>query len=261
MYWSWSRGCCSVRKSLAIRFFLEISFNGSSFHGFQVQPGQGTVQGHLNKALSTLYGTPVETVGCGRTDAGVHAFRYMAHYDAPAGFKGDLAHKLNAILPESIAVDRLVKVKDEAHARFDAEARSYVYSFHFKKDPFVLGRSLHVTYSKLDWEKAHAVAAMFLGEHDFKAFSKHNPDNRTSICKILESTLEEQEGQISYYISANRFLHNMVRRLSGTLLQVARGQVSVEQVEKSLKTGKDLPKSLTLPAHGLCFTGAVYPYL
>lgn len=227
-----------------MRWFIKLSYNGSGLCGWQIQPGAKSVQGLLERALSMLLHSDIKITGAGRTDAGVNATGYIAHFDA-----GDipdaknLAYKLNAILPSQIVIHSIERAEPDFHARFDACLREYRYYLHRVKDPFVDGHSLLCAYPGLDFEKMNIAAQTLLGQHDFSCFEKTGTDSKTPICTVSKAVWEPyspeqaaweptgEDGEPRYWrftICANRFLRNMVRAVVGTLIEVGRGKRSVE---------------------------------
>ncbi len=246
------------------RYFIEIAFDGTDFHGWQIQQNAITVQQVLNEALTIALRQPVETTGCGRTDTGVHAKQLFAHFDFPTAlplqFTGDkLVKTLNSLLPYSIAVRRVISVDRERHARFDAQERSYQYHIHFNKDPF------KVEYSWLLRDKPNMElmnkAAMMLAEFkDFSCFSKSNTQTFTNNCHIIKAEWQEVDGGMVFHISADRFLRNMVRAIVGTLIQVGRREIKPEEIRNIIESKNRCNAGASVPACGLYLTEVKYPY-
>jgi len=219
-----------------MRYKIILSYSGADFCGWQIQPHDPSVQQSLLDALEKLLHEPVELTGAGRTDSGVNATNYVAHFDSESELDTDqIRYKLNAILPESIVIHRLEKTAEEFHARFDATRREYTYFLHTSKDPFCSKYSYLCTYP-LDFEKMKQAAALLVGRHDFSCFEKIGADNKTSDCQVFEAYWEKYEPVIGtqgeywrFKISANRFLRNMVRAIVGTLIEVGRGRRSIEE--------------------------------
>lgn len=246
------------------RYFIEISYNGTSFHGWQTQPNALTVQECLDKALSVYFRQEVITLGCGRTDAGVHATQFYAHFDLIA--IADEAIKkavtgINSLLPYSIAVKRIFAVADEAHARFDATARAYNYHIHFEKDPFKLDRSW-LYKGELNVGEMNKAAAVLLNFTDFSCFSKSNTQTFTNNCKITNAYFEAQkDGSFIFTISADRFLRNMVRAIVGTLILVGKGEVTTNDVIEIIESKNRSNAGQSVPACGLYLVKVEYPYV
>lgn len=246
------------------RYFIEISYDGTDFHGWQVQPDAVSVQECLNKALSTWFRTEMDTVGCGRTDTGVHATQFYAHFDVPST-TGDLAERamagINALLPYTIAVKRIFSVADDAHARFDATSRSYRYFIHFHKDPFKVNRSW-LYKGELDLEAMNEAAALLLRFTDFSCFSKAHTQTFTNNCKISTAGFERQaDRSLVFHITADRFLRNMVRAIVGTLIEVGRGAIHAQDIEAIIHSKNRSNAGQSVPACGLYLTHIAYPYV
>ncbi|MFY7668670.1 MAG: tRNA pseudouridine(38-40) synthase TruA [Crocinitomicaceae bacterium] len=234
------------------RYFFEIAYNGSSFHGWQRQPNATSVQEVIEYTFSKLQsGKEVPIVGCGRTDAGVHAKKYFFHVDLPeiANIE-QFIFKLNRMFPRDIAVFNIIRVNEELHARFDAKNRTYRYFIHQKKDPFKEGLSLYFPH-ELDFEAMNAAAKLLLGKKDFGSFSKLHTDVKTNICEVYSAEWVVSEQEIYFEISANRFLRNMVRAIVGTLLDVGMGKLTFDDVIAILEAKDRQEASLSVPAHGL----------
>ena len=224
-----------------MRYKITLSYNGASFCGWQRQRGAPSVQETLENALSTLLGQPVQVTGAGRTDTGVSAIDYVAHFDVGEVLDADyIACKLNAILPAQTAVSELVPAAEGFHARFDAKSRSYTYFLHRCKNPFLADRSYFYAYPGLDFDLMNRAAALLTGTHDFSCFQKTGSDAKTSICTVSEAFWMQYSPTLSpgsplpgcnywyFRITADRFLRNMVRAIVGTLLEVGRGKRSLE---------------------------------
>lgn len=243
-----------------MRYFITLSYDGTHYHGWQVQPNGDTVQQRLQEALSTLLLQPIEVVGAGRTDTGVHAKMMVAHFDWDFGqlsgceslkLLNDLAYKLNKLLPPDIAVRQVKQVGDDMHARFSATSRTYHYYIHTSKDPFLYGRSWQVPYP-LDFAKMNQAAKVLLQYRDFTSFSKVGTDVKTNLCDIKEALWEEiSPGRWRFTITANRFLRNMVRAIVGTLVEVGRGRMSVDDVHRIIQAKDRCRAGESVPACGL----------
>lgn len=240
------------------RFFIELLYDGTNYHGWQLQPNAVGVQEVLNKALSTVLRQPVETLGCGRTDTGVHAKQFFAHFDA-AGIKqkDDIIRSINAILPNDIAVKRIFPVELTAHARFDATLRSYEYHIHFNKDPFKHNYSW-LLRDEPDIERMNQAAKIIMEYTDFSCFSKSNTQTKTNNCKISRAEWIKTDGGIIFHISADRFLRNMVRAIVGTLLQVGRNEIEPYQVRPIIQSKNRSKAGVSVPACGLYLTEVIY---
>jgi tRNA pseudouridine38-40 synthase len=245
-----------------MRFFISLRYLGTHYFGWQRQPNQISVQETIEKALSILLKTPTEIVGCGRTDTGVHARFYVAHFDffeenLPEKFQ----HSFNSLLPNDIAILDFWQVADDAHARFDAVERGYEYHISLKKDPFL--RELawqNPLAQRADLVKMNAAAQILLDFSEFKPFCKTNGSATTSTCKIIRAdwVFDKKNDALIFHIFANRFLRGMVRLLVGMCLEVGFGKLSLEEVRTTLETQKPLRRSVSVPATGLFLTQVLY---
>lgn len=245
------------------RYFLELSYNGKLYAGWQIQPKVTTVQETIQQAISKLFSNrTINVVGCGRTDAGVHASKYYLHIDLPDKYEEhQLCYKLNKILPADIAIHKAIKVTSDAHARFDAVSRTYIYKINTLKNPFNTNFSCYYPY-ELELPKMNEAAQYLLGKNDFTSFSKLHTDVKTNICEVTEAFWEVTADNSLYFkISANRFLRNMVRAVVGTLIDVGRGKIPPNSVQQIL-TLKDRSKAGTsAPAHGLYLSDVIYEHV
>ena len=242
-----------------MRFFITLSFDGTNYHGWQIQPNSDSVQQRLQEALSTLLRQPIEVVGAGRTDTGVHARMMVAHFDWEELIDGkQLAYKLNKFLPQDIAVQEVRLVDEEMHARFSATSRTYHYFIHMRKDPFLQAYSWQVPF-KLDFEKMNEAAKVLLEYKDFTSFSKVNTDTKTNLCDVKEAFWEEiAPDRWRFTITANRFLRNMVRAIVGTLVEVGRGRLRLEDVRRIIETKDRCSAGESVPAKGLFLVDIKY---
>ncbi len=242
-----------------MRYFIEFSYVGKQYHGWQNQPNAISVQQVLENALSKLLRQTVALVGAGRTDAGVHAKQMFAHFDfEPMADTDDIVYRLNAFLPYDIAVQSIFEVEAGAHARFDAVERAYEYWVVQKKNPFY-AESAHYVKHPLDVKKMNRAAAQLLEYDDFECFSKSNTDVKTYLCNIKKAEWIEHNGVLVFTIVADRFLRNMVRAIVGTLLDVGTGKNSVEDVNTIIKSGDRSNAGPSVPAKGLYLTQVLYP--
>ena len=246
-----------------MRYFITLSYDGTSYHGWQIQPNGNSVQQTLQECLSTLLRKDIEVVGAGRTDAGVHARMMVAHFDyqPDEGTTLDcrqLAYRLNKILPQDIAVQKVEQVADDMHARFSAKRRTYHYYVHTTKCPFCRQYSWLV-HGKVDFNLMN-VAAQTLSEYqDFTSFSKVSTDTKTNDCTIFEAHWDEIEpGSWRFTISANRFLRNMVRAIVGTLMEVGRGKISVDDFRKVIELKDRCSAGESVPGKALFLTDIRY---
>lgn len=237
---------------------MHLSFDGTAYHGWQIQQNAISVQQKLDEALATLLGRESGTVGCGRTDAGVHASSFFAHFDAPAMNNEELCFRLNGLLPPDIAVHSVIPVPADAHARFSALSRTYRYTVSKRKDPFRQKTALMFN-AHLDIEKMNEAAAALLQQSDFSSFCKANEQAHDNHCKIF-SALWTARGHLLFFdIRANRFLRNMVRALTGTLLQVGTGEIDRDGFLSIMEKKDRRAAGPSLPARGLCLTNVTYP--
>ncbi|MDG3583764.1 tRNA pseudouridine(38-40) synthase TruA [Galbibacter pacificus] len=242
-----------------MRYFLELSYNGKHYHGWQNQPNAISVQEVLEKALSTLLRAEIQILGAGRTDSGVHAKQMYAHFDMEIMIdKNELIYKLNSFLPTDIAIHDIKIVNSDAHARFDAEQRSYEYWIVQQKDPFYTDFAYYLK-ANLNVDKMNEAATELLKHKDFQCFSKSNTDVKTYICDVKKAVWVQEKNKLVFYISADRFLRNMVRAIVGTLINVGMGKSSVEDVKKIIESKKRSNAGASVPAHGLYLTEVLYP--
>ncbi|WP_208600597.1 tRNA pseudouridine(38-40) synthase TruA [Pedobacter terrae] len=244
------------------RYFIQLAYDGSLYHGWQTQPNAITVQELLDKAMSVFFRQPIETLGCGRTDAGVHATDFYAHFDVEDVDEVKVLNAItgiNAMLPYQIAAKRMIPVDPDAHARFDATARAYKYYIHFEKDPFKINRSWLVK-DELDVEAMNEAAAVLLNYTDFSCFSKSNTQTFTNNCKITKAVFEEQEGGLVFTIQADRFLRNMVRAIMGTLVSVGKKEINLAAFKAIIESKNRSKAGQSVPACGLYLVKIEYPY-
>lgn len=241
------------------RYFLEVTYNGTAFHGSQVQGDTPTVQLAINTALSTLLRTPIESFGASRTDEGVHALCNYYHFDTDKELLQVFFYNLNSILPGTIAVNKIFLAKDpELNSRFAALTRRYRYRIYSKKDPFVLERAYHFPF-KLDRALLDETAKIIMEHENFETFSKRNTQSFTFICKIHQSYWTQVGKELHYVVEANRFLRGMVRGLVGTQLQVARGRMTIEDFRKAIDAKDCTLADFSVPGHGLYLENIQYP--
>ncbi|MFL9843439.1 tRNA pseudouridine(38-40) synthase TruA [Flavobacterium rhizosphaerae] len=244
-----------------MRYFVEFAYNGKNYCGWQYQPHSPSVQETLNKALSTLLRTPIDVVGAGRTDTGVHAKQMFAHFDFDETIDSAiLIQKLNSFLPKDIVVYRFIPLHRDAHARFDATARTYQYHLHTFKDAFVNEGSWYF-FNPLDLDKMNEAAQILFEYTDFKCFSKTHTDVKTFNCKITQAYWQQNGTNLIFTISADRFLRNMVRATVGTLVSVGLKKLTVEDFRKVIESRDRNLAGFSVPAHGLYLTKVNYPYL
>lgn len=241
-----------------MRYFIELSYNGKNYHGWQMQPDAISIQEKLNEALSKVWQETIEVVGAGRTDTGVHAKQMFAHFDVQSQVKEEIVYKLNSILPNDIVVSKLVEVEPEKHARFDAVSRSYEYKIWLGRNPFLLDFYWQIHSQYLDVKAMNQAAKILLKYKDFQSFSKVKTDVYTYNCDIFDAYWEVNNEELTFYISANRFLRNMVRAIVGTMVDVGLGKISVLDFEEIIKSKNRSNAGLSVPAHGLFLTEIKY---
>jgi len=238
------------------RYFLEIAYKGTNYSGFQVQENAVTIQSEVEKAFEILHRNPVSLTGSSRTDTGVHALQNFFHFDYENDLNPQLLYKLNALLPKDIAIKHLFKMPSEAHCRFDATSREYVYRIHRFKNPFLQTTSYFFPY-KLDLDLMHEAACMVKAQTNFYAFSKTNTQVKNFNCSIHQSQLIAESDELLYNIEANRFLRGMVRLLTASILKVGRHKLSIQQFGNLF--GNDIKCGYSVPAAGLFLKRVNYP--
>ena len=253
------------------RYFVTLSYDGTRFHGWQIQPNGISVQEELQRGLSLLLRQEVTVTGAGRTDAGVHARMMVAHFDCATSLLPEiwmkdgalagrqLAYKLNRLLPQDIAVERIVQVASDMHARFSALARTYHYYIHTFKSPFLSRYSCEMHFS-LDFQLMNEAARMLLDYDDFGAFCKSHADVKTTLCHVTKALWSETApGEWMFEITANRFLRNMVRAVVGTLVEVGRGRLSLDEFRRVVEGKRRTDAGESMPAHALFLERIDYP--
>lgn len=244
-----------------MRFFIHLAFDGGRYCGWQIQPNGITLQQELENALSVLLSRKTQVTGCGRTDTGVHARQFYAHFDVPAPLsmsEAQLAHRLNRILPPDIVIHQVIPVTDEAHARFSAISRTYRYYISLQKNPF--DKSYRwFRPGRPDMEAMNQAAAHLKGFHDFSSFSKTHTQTATNLCNVSEAYWKEQGSDLIFTITADRFLRNMVRAIVGTLWQTGAGQLSPEAIPELMQEKDRSAAGMSVPACGLFLESVIYP--
>ena len=241
-----------------MRYFVELSYDGNPFVGWQRQPAGDSVQSCLEDALSILFRKPLSIIGAGRTDAGVHAHQLFAHVDLDEHVDQDLTFRLNKLLPKEIAVRNIIAVAQDAHARFDAVSRSYRYHITTQKNPFLQKRSYQFA-KPLDLDLMNQAAKILIDHEDFKCFSKSKTDVKTYICDIQHAHWQQDGSELFFFIQANRFLRNMVRAIVGTLIEVGLKKISISDFEAILASRDRSQAGYSVPAHGLYLEKVNYP--
>lgn len=237
---------------------MYLAYNGANYCGWQIQPNGLSVQEVIEKSLSTLLRMPITIVGAGRTDAGVHAREMAAHFEAEVQDVILLTNKLNRILPKDIVVYKIVRVKEDAHARFDATSRLYRYYLTTQKDPFMYPYKYKV-HGSIDVEMMNKCSRILFEYIDFTSFSKLHTDVKTNDCKIIHAQWEQQGEDYVFTIQANRFLRNMVRAVVGTLLEAGRGKLDEVGMRRVIEAKDRAVAGLSVPAHALFLEEIEYP--
>ena len=244
-----------------MRYFLKISYKGTNYHGWQVQPNAITIQQVINEKLSLILGAEIYCIGCGRTDTGVHAKVFYLHFDSSKAFSGDLIYRLNAFLPKDIAAQEIYSVDEDASARWSATERSYTYIISQKKDPFVIDYAAQIFY-ELDIDKMNEAAQLLLQYQEFEGLSKINEQEKHHLCDVRFAKwhkLEGEESKLIFTITANRFLRGMVRIVVGSLLEIGRGKKDINWLRDVIES-KDCRKAgSAAPAEGLYLSEVKYP--
>lgn len=243
------------------KYFARMQYNGANYHGWQRQDNARTVQGEIENALGVLFKQQTSILGSGRTDTGVHASCQYFHFEQNLGsFScGQLARKMNGILDRDIAIDKIIPVIPEAHARFDASSRAYRYHLHFGKNPFLEGRSYQYRGQPVDMDAMNEASKLLVGKHDFECYSKVHTDVNNFICEISEAGFTGNDEKMAFYIKANRFLRGMVRAVVGTLLLVGQGKMSKKEFENVIISKSRGQAGANVPPHGLYLCEVNYP--
>lgn len=243
-----------------MRYFIYLSYDGTAYHGWQVQPNAVSVQQRMNEALSTLLrGKNSDVTGAGRTDAGVHAHMMVAHFDIENAVDCVwLTEKLNRILPYDIVVNKVVRVKPDAHARFDAKARTYRYWVYTRKNPFKRHYATRISYP-LDFNCMNEAASYLLSVKDFTSFSKLHTDVKTNICRVTKAEWTQVDDDLwQFEITADRFLRNMVRAVVGTLVEVGRGRMSIDDFKRVIAQKDRCAAGDSMPGNALSLVDIAY---
>lgn len=242
-----------------MRYFIDLAYDGSNFHGWQKQPNASSVQEELESALAIAFQDNIMVVGAGRTDAGVHAKQLLVHFDTKKSFNSEKTKfKLNTLLPDQISVQHIYPVKEDAHARFHAIAREYKYVVTNKKNPFQLAYSYYVK-RELDIYKMNEAAKILLDYTDFECFSKSRTDVYTYNCNISYAKWEKEKEMLVFTIKADRFLRNMVRAIVGTLIEIGLGKIPIEEMHQIIKSKNRGRAGKSVDAKGLFLTKVEYP--
>lgn len=243
-----------------MRYFIEFAYNGKNYHGFQTQPNASTVQETLTKALQLLIDKSIEIVGAGRTDSGVHAKQMFAHFDVENSIDSSLLiPKLNSYLPKDIVIYSIFEVKNDAHARFEASARTYEYYIHTFKDAFLEETSWYC-FQFLDIDIMNKACQILLNYTDFECFSKVHTEVYTFNCNITHADWQQIGNQLVFTIKADRFLRNMVRAIVGTMINIGSGKTSLKEFKEIIESKNRSKAGFSVPAHGLFLAKVDYPF-
>ena len=243
------------------RYFIRLSYKGTHYHGWQIQPNARTVQEIINQDMSLILDEKIEVTGAGRTDTGVHATVFCAHFDSSKSDldkDSNLIFRINGKLPKDIAVKEILKVRSDAHARFSALSRTYEYHIIRKKDPF-LTEFTHYIYGELDFESMKRAATLLKNVSDFTSFSKVDTDVKTNICKILLADWHFDPDKMIFKITADRFLRDMVRAIVGTMLDIGFGRTAIDEFQAIIDAKNRSAAGDSAPAKGLFLTDIQYP--
>jgi len=245
-----------------MRYFLEISYVGTRYKGWQLQPRTKTIQAEINTVLAQLFSQEIKSTGCGRTDAGVHAKQFFLHFDSDNQAHKEFLYKANRLLPDDIVVKRIIPVADDARTRQDATSRTYEYLLHLKKDPFLHDSSFYFPYGKPVLHKMEEAAALLKTFKDFKPLSKTDTHEKTSLCNIYFSEWEKlHDNQYRYTIIADHFLRGMVRLTVGAMLMIGTDKMTLAEFQTVMKRRGKFIYVVAVPGCGLSLTEVKYPYL
>ncbi len=250
-----------MQQNTKYRYFLKLAYNGANYSGWQIQSNAPSIQETVNSAISTILQVDINVVGCGRTDTGVHAKEFYAHFDLNTDISSnrkEIIKRLNHFLPKDISIFDIIPINKEAHARFDAVSRSYQYIISNRKDPFYKDFSYYV-HNNLNIDIMNKTASLLLDYTDFTSFSKLHTQVKTNNCKIMKAYWEEIDHLLIFSITADRFLRNMVRAIVGTLLDVGRGKKSIEEFKKIIESKNRSNAGYSVPPQGLFLTNIEYP--
>ena len=241
------------------RYFIEIMYDGTNYHGWQVQPNSITVQEQLEKAISTVLNKKIGVIGAGRTDTGVHAKQFFAHFDYDSNLlDGNIVNRLNSFLPEDICIKSIFEVKADAHCRFDATSRTYEYIIYNSKNPFLVSKA-YFLYKTLNIEEMNKAANCLFDFIDFTSFSKLHTQTKTNNCTIKKAVWDQRGDTLVFTIQADRFLRNMVRAIVGTSINVGLGKISIDDFINIIKSKDRAQAGTSVPAHALYLTQVCYP--
>lgn len=247
------------------RYLIQLSYNGTRYHGWQIQPNAPTIQEKVNDCLSRVLRESINVVGCGRTDTGVHAKMFYAHFDVNIRIDKvsypDLIRKLNSILPPDIAIQDIFKINPDTHARFDAVSRTYQYRILREKDPFLFDTAYPYFHGNLELDLMNKGADILKNYTDFTSFSKLHTDTKTNDCNIIKAFWEYRRPMFVFTITADRFLRNMVRAIVGTLIELGMGKIGVEELMRIIENKDRSEAGFSVPAKGLFLMDVSYPFV
>lgn len=253
-----------------MRYFIHLAYHGAGFCGWQIQPDTDTVQARINSALSQLLNERISCIGCGRTDAGVHASSFYTHFSTEKELPNRFSDRLNSVLPQAITVFNVLPMHEKAHTRYDAVSRTYEYYIHFKKAPFLSTHSFYLQYPDTDWDRVNSASALLPTFSDFTSLCRPSDDFKTNICNVTEARWESvkrpavaghgEDEFMRFTITSNRFLRGMVRKIVGTMLLVGKHKISLVEFEETVRAQKDFIRSISAPPQGLYLTDVKYPY-
>jgi len=250
-----------LKESIPMRYFIKLAYKGTNYKGWQIQPNDPSVQKTIEHALSTILSEKIDIVGCGRTDAGVHAKEYFAHFDFGGAFPKHFLQRINKFLPIDIVFYNIIPVGEEAHARFGAFHRAYEYHIVFDKNPFEIETAWYYYQAKnLDIEKMQAATQLLLSYKEFGPFCKTGHQAKTLICDLKKSEWEIREDRLVYHVAANRFLRGMVRLIVGMSINIGTGKITINDVKTAMDNQTMLKKSYSVPPNGLYLCDIRYEY-
>lgn len=242
-----------------MRYFIQFSYNGTHYHGWQIQPNAVTVQEVLEDRISKILGQKIQLTAAGRTDTGVHASKMLAHLDAEISDTDTLVYRLNSFLPKDIAVQRIFAVAPHAHARFDAEKRTYHYFITYHKNPFSQDTTWYWKHHSLDINAMNAACQILFRHSDFTSFSRLHTDTKTNICKIYHAAWETTNNGLQFTITADRFLRNMVRAIVGTMVEIGNHKIDSNELNRIIEKKDRKFAAASAPASGLFLAEIAYP--
>lgn len=251
--------CSRTKIAFQLRYFIELSYKGTNYHGWQMQPNSVSIQELINKAFTIIYRTPINVVGAGRTDTGVHAEQLFAHVD----FNNEInikeaIYKLNSLLPHDIVVKNMIKTIVSAHARFDATSRSYEYRIFLGRNPFLMDTTWQLNNTKLNIVKMNEAADILLTYTNFRCFSRSKTNVKTYNCDVRRVEWIQTNKMLIFHITADRFLRNMVRAIVGTLIEVGKEKITLEDFKQIIKSEDRSNAGTSAPAKGLFLTQVTY---